>query len=322
VQGGTVLGSGGDAALVRIKRDDGTPTDKALALSVDCNPRHCFLDPRAGAIGAVAEAARNVACTGARPLALTNCLNFGNPEKPEIMWQLREAIEGIGEAATALGTPVISGNVSLYNETHGTPIHPTPTIAVIGLLEPWQQHAVSHFTEPGETVVLLGESREELGGSAWLALRRGLEAGVPPQVDLAHERRLHGLLHRGVREGWLRTAHDTSEGGLAVALAECCLTGPAQVGAEVTLVDAIRPDALLFGETAGRVIVSTRDASAVLAAAAAAEIPAQEIGTTGGTDLRVIGPEDRPWIELPLDRLARARDGGIPRRLATAGSVE
>ncbi|MDH3685502.1 MAG: phosphoribosylformylglycinamidine synthase subunit PurL, partial [Myxococcales bacterium] len=255
VQGGTILGSGGDAALVRIKRDDGTPTDKAIALSVDCNPRHCFLDPRGGTIAAVAEAARNVACTGARPLALTNCLNFGNPEKPEIMWQLREAIEGIGEAAEALGTPVVSGNVSLYNETHGTPIHPTPTIAVIGLLEPWQRHAVSHFTESGEAIVLLGESREELGGSTWLALRRGLEAGAPPHVDLAHEQRLHGLLQRGVREGWLRTAHDTSEGGLAVALAECCLTGPERVGAEVSLTDPIRPDALLFGETAGRVVV-------------------------------------------------------------------
>jgi phosphoribosylformylglycinamidine synthase II len=320
VQGGTVLGSGGDAALVRVKRDDGTPTDKALALSVDCNPRHCFLDPRAGTIGAVAEAARNVACTGARPLALTNCLNFGNPEKPEIMWQLREAIDGLAEAAEALGTPVVSGNVSLYNETHGTPIYPTPTIAVVGLLEPWQQHAVSHFRGPDEAVLLLGESREELGGSAWLALRRGIEAGSPPQVDLAHERHLHGLLYQGVRAGWLRTAHDTSDGGLAVALAECCLTGGERVGVTVALNDAIRPDALLFGETAGRVIVATRDASAALAAAAEAGVPAREIGRTGGASLRILGPGDRPWIDLALDRLAAARDAGIPRRLAAARS--
>jgi phosphoribosylformylglycinamidine synthase II len=318
VQGGTILGPGGDAALVRIKRDDGTPTDKAVALSVDCNPRYCFLDPREGTIAAVAESARNVACTGARPLALSNCLNFGNPEKPEIMWQLREAIEGLGEAAEALGTPVVSGNVSLYNETHGTPIHPTPTIVVVGLLDPWQQHAVSHFRLAEQSVVLLGESREELGGSAWLALRRGLEAGQPPRIDLAHERRLHGLLHRGVRDGWLHTAHDTSEGGLAVALAECCLTGPVPIGAEVLLSDPIRPDALLFGETAGRVLVATPDPEAALAAAAEAGVPARSIGRTGGAALCIRGPQGRAWIDLPLERLREVRERAIPRRLQSS----
>ena len=164
VQGNTVLGPGGDAALVRVKREDGTPTSKALALSVDCNPRWCWLDPYEGAVAAVAESARNVACTGARPLALTNCLNFGNPEKPETMWQFAEATRGLAAAARALRTPVVSGNVSFYNETAGRPIYPTPTVAAVGLLEPWERFAVSHFPEEGLAILLLGETREELGG--------------------------------------------------------------------------------------------------------------------------------------------------------------
>jgi phosphoribosylformylglycinamidine synthase len=318
VQGNTVLGPGGDAALVRVKREDGTPTRKALALSVDCNPRFCWLDPRGGTIAAVAEAARNVACTGARPLALTNCLNFGNPEKPEIMWQLREAIAGLGEAAEALGTPVISGNVSLYNETQGVPIFPTPTVAVVGLLEPWERHAVSHFREEGHAIVLLGESRPELGGSAWLALRRGLEAGLPPRVDLDHERRLHRLLARLVGEGAVVTAHDAAEGGLAVALAECCFGGPLDVGAEVTLPAGLRPDASLFGESAGRVILAAPDAGPLLAAAREEGVPARVLGRTGGERLR-IGAEGAPaWIDLPVARLRGVFERALPRRLEAA----
>jgi phosphoribosylformylglycinamidine synthase subunit PurL len=318
VQGNTILGPGGDAALVRVKREDGTPTRKALALSVDCNPRFCWLDPRAGTIAAVAEAARNVACTGARPLALTNCLNFGNPEKPEIMWQLREAIAGLGEAAEALGTPVVSGNVSLYNETHGVPIHPTPTIAMVGLLEPWDSHAVSHFTAEGYPIVLLGESREELGGSAWLALRRGLEAGLPPRVDLEHERRLHRLLARLVECGLLVTAHDVSEGGLALALAECCFGGAADIGAELSLSGGPRPDALLFGESAGRVVAAAPDAEPLLAAAREEQVPARLIGRTGGARLRIGARGAPPWIDEPVARLRAVFERAIPRRLAAA----
>jgi phosphoribosylformylglycinamidine synthase len=315
VQSNTILGPGGDAALVRVKREDGTATRKALALSVDCNPRFCWLDPRGGTIAAVAEAARNVACTGARPLALTNCLNFGNPEKPEIMWQLREAIAGLGEAARALGTPVVSGNVSLYNETHGTPIHPTPTIAMVGLLELWENHAVSHFTDAGYAVVLLGESREELGGSAWLALRRGLEAGLPPRVDLEHERRLHRLLARAVAERLLVSAHDVSAGGLALALAECCFTGERDVGVEIELADRIRPDALLFGESAGRVIVAAPDAGPLLAAAREEGVPARVVGRTGGTRLRIAGAGGAAWIDEPVAALRAIFERAIPRRL-------
>ena len=322
VQGDTVLGPGGDAALVRVKREDGTPTQRGVAMSVDCNPRWCWLDPRAGAIAAVAEAARNVACCGARPLALTNCLNFGNPEKPEIMWEFAEATAGLGEAAEALGTPVVSGNVSFYNETSGRAIFPTPTIASVGLLEDWERHAVSYFAQPGLAVVQLGETREELGGSEWLALRRGLEAGHPPVVDLDDERRLLRLLEQGVAVGAILSAHDVSSGGLAVALAECAISGPAAMGAEIELPDALRPDALLFGESTGRVVATTDDARALLGLAAEAGVPARRIGATGGTRLRVRSPGGDAWIDASVERLRRIWRRAIPRRLAETDSEE
>ncbi len=307
----------GDAALVRVKREDGTPTRKALALSVDCNARWCWLDPYGGTVAAVAEAARNVACTGARPLAVTNCLNFGNPEKPEIMWQLAEAIRGLGDACRALGTPVISGNVSLYNETAGQPIHPTPTIAVVGLLEPWERYAVSHFPAAGLDVVLLGETRDELGGSAWLAQRRGLEAGLPPRVDLAAELRLQRLLADGIAKGLLLSAHDVSEGGLAVALAECTFTGPQglAVGARIALDGGLSTAALLFGESTGRVIVGCRDAAPVLALAAAAGVPARRIGETGGAELRVSREGGPELLAIAVERLRVRWARAFPRRL-------
>jgi phosphoribosylformylglycinamidine synthase len=315
VQGDTVLRPGGDAALVRVRRRDGTPTSKALALAVDCNPRWCWLDPRSGTIAAVAEAARNVACTGARPLALTNCLNFGNPEKPEIMWEFAEATAGMAEAAIALQTPVVSGNVSFYNETSGRAIFPTPTIAVVGLLEHWERHAVSHFAEAGLSIVLFGESREEFGGSEWLAQRRGIEAGLPPVVNLDHERRLHGLLADGVARGLIRSAHDVARGGLAVALAECTFTGPDVVGASVRLRGGIRPDALLFGESTGRVVATTSDADALLGLAGELSIPAESVGETGGDRLWVGLAGGEPWLDVPVDTLRERWSRAIPRRL-------
>jgi phosphoribosylformylglycinamidine synthase II len=318
VQGGTVIGPGGDAALVRITREDGTATRKAVALSVDCNPRWCWLDPYTGTLAAVAEAARNVACTGARPLALTNCLNFGNPEKPEIMWEFAAATRGLGDAAAALGTPVVSGNVSFYNETSGRAIFPTPTVAVVGLLEDWQRHAVAHFCEAGLAVVLLGETREELGGSEWLALRRGLELGHPPVVDLDHERRLAALLHDAVADGLVRTAHDVADGGLAVALAEATFTGPAAIGVRVELADALRPDALLFGESTGRVIAATREPEALLALAGEASVPARVVGETGGSRLTIGAPGGEPWIDAPVAALRTCWERAIPRRLEGA----
>ncbi|HTF34353.1 MAG TPA: phosphoribosylformylglycinamidine synthase subunit PurL [Myxococcota bacterium] len=323
VQGNTVLGPGGDAALVRVKREDGTPTSKALALSVDCNPRWCWLDPYEGAVAAVAESARNVACTGARPLAVTNCLNFGNPEKPETMWQFAEATRGLAAAARALRTPVVSGNVSFYNETAGRPIYPTPTVAAVGLLEPWERFAVSHFPEEGLAILLLGETREELGGSEWLALRRGLEQGPPPRVDLAHEARLHALLAEGVRAGAIVAAHDVSSGGLAVALAACCFTGPrgVRVGCEVTLHQSLRLDALLFGESTGRVVVASREPEALLGLAGERAVPAVRIGTTGGSSLRIAPSRGAPWIDAPLARLESIWSRALPRRLETDEAI-
>jgi phosphoribosylformylglycinamidine synthase len=284
-------------------------------MSVDCNPRWCWLDPRVGAMAAVAEAARNVACTGARPLALTNCLNFGNPERPEIMWEFAEATRGICEAAAALDTPVVSGNVSFYNETSGRAIFPTPTIAVVGLLEDWGRHAVSHFPQPGLSIVLLGENREELGGSEWLAQRRGLEAGLPPIVDLEHEKRLHGLLAAAVARGLIRSAHDVSDGGLAVAFAECAFTGPKLVGATVRLPGTIRPDALLFGESTGRIVATTADATALIEFAQQSGVPAACIGETGGDRLSVGPIECEPWLDVEVASLHERWRGAIPRRL-------
>jgi len=318
VQGNTVLGPGGDASLVRVKLEDGTPTRKGLALAVDCNPRWCWLDPYTGTLAAVAEAARNVACTGARPLALTNCLNFGNPEKPEIMWEFAEATRGLADAASALGTPVVSGNVSFYNETSGRAIHPTPTIAMVGLLEPWERHATSHFSVPGRAILLLGRTREELGGSEWLALRRGLEAGRPPVVDLEHERRLAGLLQAGVAGGLIASAHDVARGGLAVALAQCAVAGAARIGAQVTLGDQIRPDALLFGESTGRVIATSERPEELIAMARAAGVPVQAIGSTGGSRLRIAPPEGAAWIDAALADLHSIWSRALPRRLEAA----
>jgi phosphoribosylformylglycinamidine synthase len=317
VQGNTVIAPGGDAALVRVKREDGTATRKGLAMSVDCNPRFCWLDPYEGTRAAVAEAARNVACTGARPLATTNCLNFGNPEKPEIMWEFAEAVRGLSDAAEALGVPVISGNVSFYNETLGTAIFPTPTIAIVGLLDDWERHAVAHFPRPGLALVLLGETREELGGSEWLSLRRGLEAGMPPSVDLEHEARLHRLLARAVASATIESAHDVADGGLAVALAECCfMDRDLRIGVRVELDEPFRPDAVLFGESTGRVLATTADAEALLALAAELGVPAARIGETGGETLRIASSHSgETWIERSVASLRSLWDRALPRRL-------
>src|SRR4029077_20468555 len=205
------------AGVVRVKG-----TDRALAMSVDGNGRYSYLAPRLGAMLAVAEAARNVACTGARPLGATNCLNFGNPERPGIMWQFAQAVEGIGEACRALGVPITGGNVSLYNETDGNAIYPTPVIGVVGLLEHADRVIGSRFREAGDAIVMLGADRGELGGSEYLKVVHNLVRGVPPVLDLEAERALQALLVTLADEGLARSAHDCSDGGLAVTAAECC----------------------------------------------------------------------------------------------------
>ena len=210
---------------------------------------------------------------------------------------------------------MVSGNVSLYNETNGVPIFPTPTIGMVGLLEPWDRAVGAHFQDDALDVILLGTSSEALGGSHWLALRRGIEAGVPPEVDLAYEKRLHALLGEAAQAGWLASAHDVADGGLAVALAEACL-GPEPVGARVALDEAGRPECALFGEGTGRVVVSTGNAEELLAAARRHEVAAQRIGATGGATLEIRSSQGETWIEASLQRLHQIWSRGIESRLA------
>lgn len=287
VQTNTVLGPGGDAAVLRIKG-----TNKAIALSTDGNGRYCYLDPLTGGMAAVAEAARNVVCVGARPLAITDCLNFGNPEKPEVYYQLQQCIEGMSRACEALGTPVVSGNVSLYNETRDVAVYPTPIVGMLGLLDDRSRRCDHAFKNEGDVVYLLGETREELGGTAYLEAIHGLVAGLPPQVDLGRERAVQQCCLEAIRRGLLRSAHDCSDGGLAVALAESCIAGG--VGARITLPEVwagLRPDAVLFGESQSRIVVSVApDRAAELEALAARHgVPCYRLGTVGGTALEISG---------------------------------
>jgi phosphoribosylformylglycinamidine synthase len=302
VQGQTAIAPGGDAGVVRIPG-----TRRGLALKTDCNPRYCALDPYLGAQHAVAEAARNVAVTGARPLAVTNCLNFGSPERPEAMWEFAESVRGMGDACRALGTPIVSGNVSFYNETLSVGgIPPTPTIGMLGLLDDVALAVRVLFRGAGDTIVLLGETREELGASEYLYVRHGLERGAPPRLDLAAESRLHGLLVAAAARRLLASAHDCADGGLAVALAECALLSG--TGFEASLPDAsLRPDALLFGESASRAVVTCAPAALPALQALAAErgVPARAIGRTGG-DRLVLSPGVDVALREAHDQWARA----------------
>jgi phosphoribosylformylglycinamidine synthase II len=296
VRTNTILLAGMGAGVVRVKG-----TSRALAMSVDGNGRYCYLDPRRGAMLAVAEAARNVACAGAEPIGATNCLNFGNPERPEIMWQFAEAVRGIAEACRALDVPITGGNVSLYNETDGTAIYPTPVLGVVGLIEDATRVLARAFRGAGDAIVVLGETFEELGGSEYLKTIHGQVKGQPPRLDLQQERALIGLLVRAAASGVLRSAHDCSDGGIAVTLAECAFdTGG--IGCDVDL-PAVggRLDVPLFSESASRAVVSA-DAAAVetvLQMAAEAGVPARVIGRTGGSRLR-IAVGGRPAIDVDV----------------------
>ncbi len=305
VRGNTILGPGGDAALLRIK---GTPA--GLAMTSDVNPVYCYLDPRRGGMQAVAEAARNLACVGGEPVGLTDCLNFGNPENPEISWQFRECVRGMSEACRVLEVPVISGNVSFYNETEGVSVHPTPTIGMVGVVDDIDRHAVSFFRSPGERILLLGTDRGEFGGSAYLRLLHGVEQGLPPAVDLEAELRLARLLRLGSSSGLFSTATDISEGGLAVALAEACLGR--RIGARVE-VDG--DPTLLFSESQARAVVSVA-ADSVDRALEAAEkmgVVAVELGETGGTELILTTAGETGTLEI--EKLSRAWREALPRAL-------
>jgi phosphoribosylformylglycinamidine synthase subunit PurL len=287
----TVERPGGDAAIVRVKG-----TTKALALKSDVNPFFCALDPWRGGALAVAEAARSIACVGARPLAITDCLNFGNPEKPEVMGQFEAAVRGISDACRALEIPVVSGNVSFYNETDGRAIPPTPTVGMVGLLEDVEKRVRMPFRREGDVLALLGETRDELGGSEYLRVIRGRDEGPCPEADLAVEKRLIDLLATLAEEGRLASAHDVSDGGLAVALAECAMTSG--LGVEVALPSGVRPSAALFGETTARALVSfgPEEERAIRESAARHGAPFRILGRVGGDGLR-ISIEDRILID-------------------------
>jgi len=297
VGGNTAVRPGGDAAVVRIEG-----TARGLALTVDCNSRYCLLDPYLGAVLAVVEAARNVVAVGARPLAVSDCLNYGNPERPDVMWEFQQGVAGIRDACLALDTPVVSGNVSFYNETDGRSIPPTPVIAMVGLLDDVEAHLTPWWKAEGDAIVLLGRTREELNASEYLAVVHGLVRGAPPWIDLETEKRLQRVCLAAATERLLSSAHDVAEGGLAVALAECSFGG-AGLGARITVESGMRADALLFGESQSRMLVSLRrrHLGRLRDLARREDVPFTVLGEVRGSSL-VIGE----MIDLPIEH-ARAR---------------
>ncbi len=300
----TVVPPGSDSAVIRIKG-----TTKALAMTVDCNSRYCFLDPFTGGAIAVAEAARNVTVSGAKPLALTDCLNFGNPERPEVMWQFENSILGMREACLKLGIPVVSGNVSFYNETSGNAVYPTPTVGMVGLLDDIEKRTTQWFKDEGDLIALLGATLEEIGGSEYLKVVHSLDRGLPPRIDLDTEKKVQHACRDAIAGGIIKSAHDVSEGGLAVALAEACLSPSTPVGATVELQGGdIREDALLFGESQSRIIISLeeKDLERMKGIAAANGAPFTVIGRVGGGSLRIKG-----LIDLKVKELHEARSGVI-----------
>lgn len=326
----TVFLPGHDAALLRIKG-----TKKGIAVSTDCNGLYCYLDPYEGGKIAVAEAARNVAVSGARPVGLTNCLNFGNPMKPEIFWQFHQCVQGMADASRRFQTPVTGGNVSFYNESpsgasknlpsanlEAAPwpkalrgaVYPTPVVGMVGILDDIEKRIPSFFQRGGDLIFLLGETANEIGGSAYLDVIHNLKRGLPPRLDLEKEARLHAFFEEAAGNGILKSAHDLSEGGLAVALAECCFEK--MLGARISnlemLDSSLRKDALVFGETQSRVLVSTSpdQKEAVIRLAQRHQIPIYQIGKVGGDSIVV---ED--LLELKVEEALAIWRNAIPRRI-------
>jgi phosphoribosylformylglycinamidine synthase subunit PurL len=319
VRTNTVVGPGSDAAVLRLRG-----TRRAIAVTTDCNGRYTYLNPYRGGQIAVAEAARNLACSGALPRAVTDNLNFGNPLKPEVYHQLSEAVRGIGEACRVLETPVTGGNVSLYNENPAGAIYPTPTIGMVGVIEDLDHVTTSGFAAEGDVIILLGSNTDELGGSEYLKTVHGTVAGDAPALDLELEKRLQRSLLGVIRSGWIRSAHDVSEGGLAVALAESAIGDErSPFGVDVELDDPLAPASLLYGEGQSRVIVSCAagDGNHVLEHFTAAGVHAREIGRVGPVNgrFRIATPE--AVIDLPIETVVRTYYDAIPRRM-DAGPVD
>ena len=308
----TVIGPGSDAAVIRVKG-----TRKAIALTTDGDGRACYLDPYVGGALAVAEAARNLVCTGAEPIALTDCLNFGNPEKPDVYYQLEQSIRGMAAASKALGIPVVSGNASLYNETSGDAVYPTPVVGMLGLIEDVERVVPMGFQAEGDQVFLLGADalRGEpagLAGSELLKLLHdGLVAGQP-RIDLALEVRVQRFCLEAAGRGLLASAHDCSRGGLAVALAECCFESGLGLDAPAVAVEG-RVDAALFGEAPSRIVVSTRDGETLAALALEHDVPLARLGRVGGDRLALGG-----HVDVAIADLRRVYEEGLPQALGAS----
>jgi phosphoribosylformylglycinamidine synthase subunit PurL len=301
VRGDTVLAMPEDAGVIRVDEQTGL----GVALATDGNGRYCLLNPYAGTQLALAEAYRNVAATGARPVAVTNCLNFGSPEDPGVMWQFTEAVRGLADGCALLGIPVTGGNVSFYNQTGEVAIHPTPVVGVLGVLDDVRRRVPMGFSQPGARLVLLGTTRAEFGGSAWAQVAHGHLGGRPPAVDLNAERAAASLLEAAARAGLLGAAHDVSDGGLAIALAESCLAGGH--GCRVSLPGD--EFTFLFSESAARVVVAVMPGSEAEFASLceAHAVPVTPLGMTGGASLEVEGS-----FTVPLDELAATHQGTLP----------
>jgi phosphoribosylformylglycinamidine synthase len=314
----TVVLPGSDAAVLRIKG-----TDTALAISVDGNSRYCMLNPYVGGMIAVAEACRNVVCSGARPLGATDCLNFGNPERTDVMWQFALVIDGMADACRAFGVPVVSGNVSFYNETRGISIYPTPIVGVVGKA-PVARVTAQAFKGAGRAVILLGETKDELGGSEYLAVIHHREQGLPPELVLEAELALYRCLLELTGAGLVESAHDCSEGGLAVALVESCIASDAPLGVRAVLANpqGLRTDAVLFSESQSRVLLSVKpgDVGRVLAAAERWGVAAARIGETGGDRLS-IAVERETVVDVALDVVRSAWSEGLTRQLEKSACV-
>jgi phosphoribosylformylglycinamidine synthase len=301
----TVIPPGGDAAMLRVKG-----TRLGLAVTTDCNSRYCHLDPHLGAQLAVAEAARNIVATGARPLAVTDCLNFANPDRPEVYWEMEETIAGLAHACRALDLPVVSGNVSLYNDSSGaSAIYPTPVVGMVGLIDDYGKRLAAGLRAEGDFVLLIGSSHNDLGGSEYLKVEHGMVAGRPPALDLARERAVCRLVLAAAENGLLHSAHDCAEGGMLVALAECCLLGGIGVRCPAIRPEApLRMDAAFFGESPSRFIVSlpSRAMPELQSLARRHHVEISLLGLAGGETIEFEGQ-----FRLPLADIRQAWEGEI-----------
>ncbi len=311
VRTATIVEPGSDAAVLRVRK-----TDKALAMATDCNGRYCYLNPRVGAQQAVSESARNVTCSGARPVAITNCLNFGNPYKPEIYYGFSEAIAGMGEACRMFNTPVTGGNVSFYNQDKDRAVFPTPTIGMLGIVDDIKHITTQWFKDEGDLVYLIGENKEELGASEYIHTMFNKNTGPVPELDLHFEKSVQDTLLGAIKSGIIKSAHDCADGGLAVSLAECCITNKEDaIGAEIHIDEERRADCLLCGETQSRIIVSVdkNDGEKLVELCVKNNIPISAIGKVGGDNLSI-----NDIVNLPLSDIIPAFYDSLGKLMAKA----